>query len=305
MPLKPVFDVLKTYKNSRLYILAAIEKVLESGRYVLGLEVQEFEYEFSQATENKWAVGVGSGTDALTLALMALEVEGEVIVPNFTAYPTIVGVVRAGCKPRCVDVTQEGLIDPKEVKKAIRKGVKAIVPVHLFGKSCDMDAIMEIAREHNLKVIEDCAQKTFTKIRGDAGAFSFYPTKTLGCFGDGGAVCTQDDKLAAKVKMLRDYGQTSKNQFAFKGLNSRLDEIQAAILRVKLKNKSFMKAPIQKKTMFNADTRRFHIDRENEKGNEVLIHYPYVCSEQQAFEGSSTGKKNAKDLSETIYTTGE
>lgn len=296
--MKPVFDVLKTYEDVKDEIHEAMIRVLESGKYVLDLEVQAFEYEFGQATKNKWCVGVGSGTDAITLSLMALEIKGQVIVPNFTAYPTIVGVVRAGCEPVVVDVKKDGLIDPKEIKKAISEKTKAIVPVHLFNRRCDMDSIMEIARENNLKVVEDCAQRTFTKIQGDCGAYSFYPTKTLGCFGDGGAVCTNDKELAAKIKMLRNYGQTTKDVFAFQGLNSRLDEIQAAILRVKLKYKSF----IPKASYKRAQNRFLKREEYFLKGEETLVHYPYVISEQQAFKGISSKKKSAKILSETIYT---
>jgi dTDP-4-amino-4,6-dideoxygalactose transaminase len=300
--MKPVFDVLKLYKQGSKEILGAIERVLESGRYILGEEVKAFEKEFAKETGNKYCIGVGSGTDAITLSLRALDVKEEVIAPNFTAFPTIVGIVEARGRVVLVDVKESALIDEDEIEKAITKKTKAIVPVHLFNRYCNMKEINRIAKKHNLKVIEDCAQRTFTKVTGDCGAFSFYPTKILGAYGDAGAVCTNNKETYEKLLCLRDYGQTSKNVFKYQGLNSRMDEMQAAILRVKLKKKLFMSQP------------QYSDENNNELRNitramflmgeiETLVHYPYVISDQEAFKGRKVGEcPVSKRISETILT---
>lgn len=297
--MKPVFDVVGLYKRGSEAILETIQRVLESGQYILGQEVKAFEKEFAEATGNKYCVGCGSGTDAITLALIALDIAQEIIAPNFTAYPTIVGIVQSGGRVVLVDVKESALIDEVQIEKAITKKTKAIVPVHLFNRYCNMKEINRIAKKYKLKVIEDCAQRTFTKITGDCGAYSFYPTKTLGGFGDGGACCTNDKTTYEKLLAMRDYGQTSKNVFKYQGLNSRMDEIQAAILRVKLKKKLFMPQPKYEQTDFRDS--RFAINKTI--GLETLIHYPYVISEQEAFKGRKVGKcPVSKKISETILT---
>jgi dTDP-4-amino-4,6-dideoxygalactose transaminase len=300
--MKPVFDVLGLYKKGSKDILEAIERVLNSGRYILGEEVKSFEKEFAQATENKYCVGVASGTEAITLVLGALGIgqSNEVIAPNFTAYPTIVGIERSEAKAIVVDVKENALIDEKEIEKAITKNTRAIVPVHLFNRYCNMTAILRIAKKHKLKVIEDCAQRTFTKVRGDCGAFSFYPTKTLGAYGDAGAVCTNSKEIYEKLLCLRDYGQTSKNVFKYQGLNSRMDELQAAILRVKLKKKLFLPQP-QYEHSSDRVLRQMSLKIFSQQ--ESLVHYPYVICEQEAFKGRKVGKcPVSKKLSETILT---
>lgn len=225
-------------------IRRAINRVLSSGWYVLGKEVDAFEHAFADFNEVEHAIGVASGTDALSVSLAALGIGpgDEVITSAMTAFPTVTGIARVGAIPIAVDVSpQTGLINPDCIRAAISKKTKAIIPVHLYGKMCDMPAIMAIAAEHGLKIIEDCAQSVGATFDGrlagswgDAAAFSFYPTKNLGAYGDGGAVVTNNDVVASKAKQLRDYGQDKKFSHLEPGFNSRLDEVQAAVLNEKL-----------------------------------------------------------------------
>ncbi|MDA1353520.1 MAG: DegT/DnrJ/EryC1/StrS family aminotransferase [bacterium] len=225
-------------------IRRAIDRVLSSGWYVLGKEVDAFEHAFADFNEVEHAIGVASGTDALSVALAALGigVGDEVITSALTAFPTITGISRVGATPVAVDVhPHTGLINPDCIRAAITKNTKAIIPVHLYGKMCDMPAIMQIAAEYGLKIVEDCAQSVGASYEGrlagswgDAAAFSFYPTKNLGAYGDGGAVVTNNEVVASRARQLRDYGQDKKFSHLEVGFNSRLDELQAAVLSEKL-----------------------------------------------------------------------
>jgi dTDP-4-amino-4,6-dideoxygalactose transaminase len=222
----------------------SIQRVLNSGWYVLGKEVQKFEREFAEFLGVSYCVGVASGTDAITLSLMALEIAqgDEVITTNMTAFPTITGILRAGAKPVVVDILpDDGLIDTTQIEMKISRRTKAIIPVHLYGQSCDMTSISDIAKKYNLKIVEDCAQATGTTFKGrktgtvgDCGAFSFYPTKNLSAYGDGGAIVTNNKAVHDRLMMMRNYGKQSTYFYSIDGFNSRLDELQAAILRVKL-----------------------------------------------------------------------
>jgi dTDP-4-amino-4,6-dideoxygalactose transaminase len=242
----PAADVKRQYESIKKEIDDAIRGTIDKGWFVLGENVDHFEKEFAGYLGAKHAVGVGSGTEALHLALVAIGVEAgdEVItVPN-TAVPTVSAVSFAGAKPVLVDIDPDfHTMDPEKLEEKITKKTKAIIPVHLFGQSADMDPIMKIAKKHKLKVIEDACQAHGTEYKGkkvgtigDVGCFSFYPSKNLGCYGDGGMCVTNDGKIAEKLKLLRNYGQKTRYHHAIKGFNSRLDEIQAAILRVKLKH---------------------------------------------------------------------
>ena len=234
------------YISKKDEINEAVFRVLDSGWYILGKEVEQFEQEFAVFNGVSRAVGVGSGTEALHIALKALDIGpgNEVITTAHTAVATAAAIRLAGATPLFVDIESEFFtIDPNCIEEAISPRTKAIMPVHIYGNPADMDAIMEIARRHDLKVIEDCAQAhgaTYKGKRvgaiGDIGCFSFYPTKNLGAVGDGGAVVTNDDSLAKQIKLLREYGWEERYISSKEGWNSRLDEIQAAILRVKLKN---------------------------------------------------------------------
>jgi dTDP-4-amino-4,6-dideoxygalactose transaminase len=222
----------------------ACRRVLASGWYILGQQVEAFEAEFAAHCGTKYCVGVGNGLEALHLALRAMDIGSgdEVIVPANTYIATWLAISYAGARPVPVE-PDEGTynIDPSRIESAVTSRTKAILPVHLFGQPADMDAINELAERHGLRVIGDAAQAHGARYKGHpvgslghAAAFSFYPTKNLGALGDGGAVVTHDAALADKVRVLRNYGSRIKYQNEVKGFNSRLDELQAALLRVKL-----------------------------------------------------------------------
>jgi len=218
---------------------------LEKGWYVLGEELRKFESEFASYCECKYGIGVASGTDALFLALSSLGIDkgDEVItVPN-TAIPTVAAIVQSGATPCFTDISEDTYtMDPSLLEKAITPKTKAIIPVHLYGQTADMDVILSIAKKHSIPVIEDCAQAHGALFKnkkagcfGLMGCFSFYPTKNLGCFGDGGMIVTNDKNLYDKLISIRNYGQKDRYTAEVSGFNSRLDEIQASFLRVKLK----------------------------------------------------------------------
>ncbi len=223
----------------------AFKQTLESGWYILGNKVQAFETEFSAYCNTKHCIGLASGLDALILSLRSFDFEkgAEVIVPSNTYIATILSIIHNGLKPVLVepDIATYN-IDPAKIEEKITSKTRAIMVVHLFGKMCEMDSINAIAKKHNLKVIEDCAQAHGALYKnkkagnwGDFGAFSFYPTKNLGAIADAGAMTTNDSDLADKIKTLRNYGSKTKYYNELVGFNSRLDEIQAAFLSVKLK----------------------------------------------------------------------
>lgn len=234
------------YYSYKEEIDCAINTVLENGRYILGEEVLLFENEFAGYIGAKYGIGVANGTEALRIALIASGIGGgdEVITVSHTAVATVSAIEQTGAFPVFVDIDQKYFtIDPLKISKVISNRTKAIIPVHLYGQAADMNPIMEIAKKYSLKVIEDCAQAhgALYKDRhagsfGDAGCFSFYPTKNLGAIGDGGMVVTNDEELANKIRLLREYGWKERYVSHYLGWNTRLDEIQAAVLRVKLKH---------------------------------------------------------------------
>jgi len=223
---------------------SAVQRVLDRGWFILGQEGEQFEREFAAYLGARHALGVASGTDAIHLALVAAGVGpgDEVITAANTCVPTVSGISSSGALPVLVDVDPVSFnLDPAQIEDAITPRTRAIVPVHLYGQAADLDPIIEIARRHDIRVVEDTAQGVGAKYRnrklgviGDAGCFSFYPSKNLGAFGDGGAVVTDDDDIAERVRRLRNYGEVRRYYHATRGINSRLDEMQAAILRVKL-----------------------------------------------------------------------
>ena len=225
---------------------AAVLDVLGSGAYILGQQVSLFEEEFADYLGAKFAVGCGSGTDALVLALKSLDIGAgdEVIVPSHTAVPTVAAIVMAGATPVCVDVEPEYYtLDASLIEAACTDKTKVIIAVHLYGQAAAMDELVRIAKQRGLRLIEDCAQATGAKYRsrrlgtiGDIGCFSFFPTKNLGAIGDGGAVVTDDPELAERLRRLRQYGWNENRVSQEPGINSRLDELQAAVLRVKLRH---------------------------------------------------------------------
>jgi dTDP-3-amino-3,4,6-trideoxy-alpha-D-glucose transaminase len=225
-------------------VAAAVARVIERGWFVLGPEVDAFETEFASACGARFAVGVGNGTDAITLALRALGVGpgDDVIVPALTAAFTGLAVVACGAIPRIVDVETHTLtLDPAACAAAVTSRTKAIVPVHLYGQPADMPALRRVADRHALAIVEDCCQAHLATensvpigTRSHAAAFSFYPTKNLGAFGDGGAIITSDEAVAARVRRLRNGGQIDRYRHVEAGVNSRLDELHAAVLRARL-----------------------------------------------------------------------
>jgi dTDP-4-amino-4,6-dideoxygalactose transaminase len=297
----------------------AIARVTARGWYVLGPEVEAFESEFAAESGASFAVGTGSGTDAIALLLRAAGVAAgdEVIVPAITAAYTALAVIAAGGHPIIVDVDDETLtMDPGACAAAVGSRTRALVPVHLYGQPADMAALTAIASRHNLAIVEDCCQAHLATCGGAAvgtfgvgGAFSFYPTKNLGALGDGGAAITNDAAVAARLKRLRNGGQTDRYVHSEAGVNSRLDELQAAVLRARLPllrewtRRRRELAGVYRRTLPSAITPITERDRGHvyhlfpvraparpalqaaltAAGIETLIHYPVPLNEQAAF----------------------
>jgi dTDP-3-amino-3,4,6-trideoxy-alpha-D-glucose transaminase len=241
----PFLDLKPAYAELKPELDAAYARVMESGWFVLGKEVEAFEQEYAAYCGTRHCIGLGNGLEALELALRGWDIGpgDEVIVPSNTYIATWLAVTAVGAKVVPVEPTQAGPnIDPERIAAAVTPRTRAIMPVHLYGEPADMEAIMAVAEKHGLKVVEDVAQAQGAKVRqrrtgalGHAGAHSFFPTKNIGAFGDGGAVTTDDATLAERLRALRNYGSRVKYVNIERGYNSRLDELQAAFLRVKLR----------------------------------------------------------------------
>ena len=233
------------YLARKVEIDNAVKRVMDSGWYILGEEVTAFESEFSAYTGVEFGVGVGSGTEALHLALAACNIGSgdEVITVSHTAVATVAAIEQAGAIPVFVDIESDFFtMDPRKIAVAITPKTKAIIPVHLYGQPVDLDPILKISKKYGLRMIEDCAQAHGAAYKnkrvgsyGDLACFSFYPTKNLGALGDGGMVVTDHPELAQRLRLLREYGWAERFISHFPGFNSRLDEVQAAILRTKLR----------------------------------------------------------------------
>ncbi|MBN1688157.1 MAG: DegT/DnrJ/EryC1/StrS family aminotransferase [Candidatus Omnitrophica bacterium] len=242
----PYFNTTRQYLRFKTEIDQAIAQVLDSGNYILSDIVRAFEEEFAAYCTTPDAIGIGSGTDALILALKAVGIQpkDEILVPSYTFVSTVYAITHVGAKPVFADVDPKTFnLDPVSVERLLSKKTKAILPVHLYGLSADMDALMQIVRTKKLKLIEDCAQAHGAEWSarrvgsfGDAGCFSFYPTKNLGAFGDGGMVTTLSEKTRNKVREFRNVGRNEAGKYVVAGWATRLDAVQAAILRVKLKH---------------------------------------------------------------------
>ena len=241
----PLLDLRAQYRAIREEVRVAIDRVADSQQFILGPEVEALEEEIADYSRCAFAVGVSSGSDALLVALMATDLKpgDEVITTPYTFFATSGAVARLGAKPVFVDIDPLTFnIDPTKIEAAITDRTRTIIPVHLYGQIAEMNAIMEIANRHNLRVIEDAAQAIGAEYQGrragsigHLGTFSFYPSKNLGGFGDGGMVTTSDSRLADRIRLLRNHGETPKYYSRVTGGNFRLDAIQAAVLRVKLK----------------------------------------------------------------------
>jgi len=309
-------------KPFREEFLHAFNHMMEEGQFILGSQVTMFEQEFAAYCGARHCVGVGNGLDALTLALRSFSFKegSEVIVPSNTYIATILAIINSGLKPILVepDISTYNL-DPRLLEKAISPKCVAMVAVHLYGKCCPMDEILGIAGKHRLKVIEDCAHAHGATLHGkaagtygDLGAFSFYPTKNLGALGDGGCLLIKDEDLNVRIRSLRNYGSSEKNVHTIAGYNSRLDEIQAGFLRIKLKtlnalndkrrllasiyqknlNPRFIKPSVDEHTadvhyVFNVrHPKRDHLKKHlAAMGIETQIHYPIPPHRQQALKG--------------------
>jgi dTDP-4-amino-4,6-dideoxygalactose transaminase len=242
----PFVDLKAQYHSIKGEIDAAIQNILETSQFVLGKEVAAFEEEFATYSQVSHAAGVNSGTSALHLALLAVGIGpgDEVIAPTFTFVATVAAIHYTGARPVFVDIDPRSFtIDPQLIEQAITKNTKAIMPVHLYGQMADMDPILDIARRHGLLVIEDAAQAHGAEYKGhragsmgDLGCFSFYPGKNLGAYGEGGMVVTNNPEYLRTVRMLRDWGAERKYEHVLKGYNYRLEGMQGAILRVKLRH---------------------------------------------------------------------
>jgi len=241
----PLLDLKPQYKSLKKEIDEAILRTAESQYFILGPEVERMEKNICEYLSCKYAIGVSSGTDALLIALMAIDIKpsDEVIIPTYSFFATAGVISRLNAKPVFTDVDPVTFnIDPKDFEKKITSRTKAVIPVHLYGQSCDMDSIIQIASQHNIKIIEDAAQAIgaqykdgrFAGTIGDIGCFSFFPSKNLGCFGDGGMVTTNNKELAEKLFILRVHGGQQKYYHKIIGGNFRLDAIQAAVINVKL-----------------------------------------------------------------------
>ena len=332
------WDYLREYKKLKREILNSVNKVFESGTLLFGQELIKFEKNFCKFNNSKYGIGVGSGTDALFIALKALGVGigDEVITVSNTAIPTVASIINTGAKVRFVDIGKDSLMDIKKIKDAINSKTKVIVPVHLFGQTCDMSGILSISKKYNLKIVEDCAQACGALYKnqkagsiGDIGCYSFYPTKILGAYGDGGFLTTNNKKLYEKMHRLRFYGIDTLNKnkkwgnkyySIDHGINSRLDEIQASILNLKMKyinsfinkrrsiaQKYFMglkgldiEMPIVNKKNFHVfhifavshPRRELILKKMRSKNINLNIHYPHPIHTMKAYKKFTCGKCN-------------
>ena len=290
-------SLLKNYELYKEEYEEVALRALRSGWYILGPELERFENSFASYLGVKHCIGVNSGTDALILAVRALEIsEGdEVIVPAGTYIASVLGITENGATPVYVDSDSNTLlIDVKKIEAAITPRTKAILPVHLYGQACDMTSIMNIARKHNLYVLEDCAQchgakwnGVLTGTEGTLAAFSFYPTKPLGALGDAGAIVTNDDELADKVRMLRNYGSRVKYHNESIGRNSRLDEVQAAVLGVGLKHideTNEMRLKIANRYISEIKNEKVRLPLIDKNATHVFHLFPILVDDQKKFQ---------------------
>jgi len=327
----PFGDPSASYQAHKMEVDEAIQRVLDSGWYVLGKEVNTFEEEFASFHgKNLHAVGVANGTDAIALCLrsLGLGLGDEVITPSHTAVATVAGIEQAGCSPVFADIDPVfRCIDPRSIEERIGPKTRAIMPVHIYGQPAEMHRILEISKAHQLEVVEDCSQAHGAEINGqkvgtfaDISAFSCYPTKNLGGTGDGGVVLCRSKEFAEKIKSLRQYGWNEDRESIIRGFNSRLDELQAAILRVKLQhladdnakrraialryNTSFKDLPVTLPALSETELHAMHLyviecDRRNElmeylRSHQIgaSLHYPLAVHQHAAYINRIHGGKN-------------
>ena len=327
----PFGDPYASYKAHKSQIDQAIKRVVDSGWYVLGTEVEAFEKEFASFHGNDLhGVGVANGTDAISLCLrgLGLGTGDEIITPSHTAVATVAGIEQAGCTPVFADINPHTrCIDPKSIEQRVSTNTRAIMPVHIYGQPAEMQRILEIAKVHTLAVVEDCSQAHGAEINGrkvgtfaEISAFSCYPTKNLGGTGDGGVILCRSKEFAEKIKSLRQYGWNEARESIIPGFNSRLDELQAAILRVKLQhleddnakrraialryNAAFKDLPITLPALAETQLHAMHLfviecDRRNElmeylRSHQIgaSLHYPFAVHQQAAYAHRIRGGDN-------------
>lgn len=336
MIIVPSFDATRQVKKIRKEIDTSLKRVLDSGRFVMGKEVENFESIFSSFIGSTYGIGVNSGTDAIKIALRSLNIGAgdEVITAANTATPTVSAIREAGAMPVLVDCDEHFLIDVNKIESAITPNTKAVIPVHLYGQPADMPTIIKIAKKHKLKVIEDCAQSAGAgingKLTGSLGhiaCFSFFPTKNLGTCGDGGMITTNDLKLFEACRRLRRYGMDNTYFANIEGYNSRLQEFQASILSVKLPHlPSYNKRRLEIATRYineiknpliklpkiragvshifhlfviQVETRESFVEHLKKNGIGFGIHYPFPIHLQKAYLFLGK-KKGSFPLSETV-----
>ena len=327
----PFGDPSASYQAHKSEIDQAIKRVLDSGWYVLGREVDAFEEEFASFHGKDFhAVGVANGTDAVALCLrgLGLGIGDEVITPSHTAVATVAGIEQAGCTPVFADIDPNTrCIDPNSIDDRVNSNTRAVMPVHIYGQPAEMHRILEIAKAHNLAVVEDCSQAHGAEINGqkvgtfaDISAYSCYPTKNLGGTGDGGVILCRSQEFSEKIKSLRQYGWNEARESITRGFNSRLDELQAAILRVKLHhladdnakrraialryNQAFQDLPITLPALSENELHAMHLyvieyDRRNElmehlRSHQIgaSLHYPLAVHQHAAYAKRIRGWEN-------------
>ena len=342
------WSYIREYKNNRRKILNSIDKTLKSGNLFFGNQLHKFEKNFLKHNKSKYGLAVGSGTDALIISLKALGIgnnhNDEVITVSNTAIPTVSAITSAGAKAVFADIGNDYLINTDNIQKLINKNTKAIIPVHLYGHPCEMEVICKIAKKNNIRIIEDCAQSQGAVLNnkkvgtfGDFGCFSFYPTKILGAYGDGGFITTNSLKMYNKIKRIRFYGieeNNKKNKFNKKyyanehGINSRLDEVHASILNLKLnKINSYIQkrrkiAGIYLKELTNTSLKLptqmeecqhvfhlftvYHPKREliikklRSQNIEIKIYYPFPIHKMKAYKNIKINKKMKLPVTEKM-----
>jgi|AntDeeMetageno50_2_1112565.scaffolds.fasta_scaffold06587_2 dTDP-4-amino-4,6-dideoxygalactose transaminase len=330
----PFLDLTREYEEFGDEMTEAIESVLSSGYFVLGDHVAEFEETFANYTGAEYGIGVNSGSDALYLVLRALDIQkgDEVILPSHTFVSTADAVVRNGATPVFVDIDPETYtIDPEAVNEQVTPDTAAVIPVHLYGQPADMAPLQELAAEHEFAIVEDASQAHGAKYRGepvgslgDIACFSLYPTKNLGAYGDAGIVVSDNAELADRVEMARQYGESERYEYEFVGVNSRLDELQAAVLNYKLTRLDELNARRQqvaeqyRKRLDSVETPSVRSDSEHvyhlyviqcserdelqayllDNGVQTLIHYPTPIHKQPSYR--AVGRRGDLRVTERI-----
>jgi len=305
----PMVDLKKQFSDIKDELFVMLTEILESSQYILGPKVLELEKKIAEYHGVTEAVGVASGTDALHLSIEALGIgEGdEVITTPFTFFATAEAVLYTGATPVFVDIERDTMnIDPEKIEPAITKRTKAILPVHIFGHPAEMEKIAAVAKEHELKIIEDCAQSFGASIHGrktgslgDAGCFSFYPSKNLGAFGDGGMVLLNDPSVADDIRKLRNHGSRGSYKHESVGFNSRLDEIQAGVLLVKMKRIEAYNTKRRQKAALYRKLLSERVERPVERPGCPHVYHQYTIRSGKRDEIQKRLREN--DISSVVY----